>query len=462
MRLARLIGPELLALVSESPGEVAELLDEVHPEDIAEIIAELDDDRSVKLITTLPNDYAAQVFARLDEKRQERLTELMGAGSVARIATEMDADDRADFFSILPPSVHEPLLEELEKVDPEAAEDVEELVRWPDGSAGALMTTDYVSVTPDLRLEDAINVLRSNAKAAETVESIYVVDKSHKLVGMLTLRQLLISKPEERVKDVMITSVITVAPELDQEEAAKILAKYDLHTMPVVQQSGKMVGVITSDDIIDVVVEEQAEDVQKFGGMEALDAPYLQTGFWSMIKKRGGWLAVLFLGEMITASAMADYEHDVARAVVLALFVPLIISSGGNSGSQASTLIIRAMAIGEVKLRDWWRIVGRELRAGLVLGLALGCIGVLRIVAWQALFKEYGEHYGLIAATVGISLVGVVAWGTIAGSMLPFVLRRLGLDPASASAPFVATLVDVLGLVIYFETARLLLAGSLL
>jgi len=462
MRLARLIGPELLALVSESPGEVAELLDEVHPEDIAEIIAELDDDRSVKLITTLPNDYAAQVFARLDEKRQERLTELMGAGSVARIATEMDADDRADFFSILPPSVHEPLLEELEKVDPEAAEDVEELVRWPDGSAGALMTTDYVSVPPDLRLEGAINVLRSNAKAAETVESIYVVDKSHKLVGMLTLRQLLISKPEERVKDVMITSVITVAPELDQEEAAKILAKYDLHTMPVVQQSGKMVGVITSDDIIDVVVEEQAEDVQKFGGMEALDAPYLQTSFWSMIRKRGGWLAVLFLGEMITASAMADYEHDVGRAVVLALFVPLIISSGGNSGSQASTLIIRAMAIGEVKLRDWWRIVGRELRAGLVLGLALGCIGVLRIVAWQMLFKAYGEHYGLIAATVGISLVGVVAWGTIAGSMLPFVLRRLGLDPASASAPFVATLVDVLGLVIYFETARLLLAGSLL
>jgi magnesium transporter len=462
MRLARLIGPELLALVSESPGEVAELLDEVHPEDIAELVAELDDDRAVKLITTLPTDYAAQVFARLDEKRQEHLTGLIGTGSVARIATEMDADDRADFFSILPPSVHEPLLEELEKVDPEAAEDVEELVRWPDGSAGALMTTDYVSVNPDLRLDGAINVLRSNAKAAETVESIYVVDKSHKLVGMLTLRQLLISKPEERVKDVMITNVITVSPELDQEEAAKILAKYDLHTMPVVHQNGKMVGVITSDDIIDVVVEEQAEDVQKFGGMEALDAPYLQTSFWSMIKKRGGWLAVLFLGEMITASAMADYEHDVARAVVLALFVPLIISSGGNSGSQASTLIIRAMAVGEVKLRDWWRIVGRELRAGLVLGLALGCIGVLRIVAWQALFKEYGEHYALVAATVGISLVGVVAWGTIAGSMLPFVLRRLGLDPASASAPFVATLVDVLGLVIYFETARLLLAGSLL
>jgi magnesium transporter len=462
MRLARLIGPELLALLSESPGEIAELLDEVHPEDIAELVTELDDDRAVKLITTLPTDYAAQVFARLDEKRQERLTELIGTGSVARIATEMDADDRADFFSILPPSVHEPLLEELEKVDPEAAEDVEELVRWPDGSAGGLMTTDYVSVTPELRISDAINVLRSNAKAAETVESVYVVDKAHKLLGMLTLRQMLLSKPDDRVRDVMITNVISVLPELDQEEAAKILAKYDLHTMPVVQETGKMLGVITSDDIIDVVVEEQAEDVQKFGGMEALDAPYLQTSFWSMIKKRGGWLAVLFLGEMITASAMSDYEHDVARAVVLALFVPLIISSGGNSGSQASTLIIRAMAVGEVKLRDWWRIVGRELRAGLVLGIALGLIGVLRIVAWQGLFKEYGEHYLLIAATVGISLVGVVAWGTIAGSMLPFVLRRLGLDPASASAPFVATLVDVLGLVIYFETARLLLAGSLL
>jgi magnesium transporter len=249
---------------------------------------------------------------------------------------------------------------------------------------------------------------------------------------------------------------------MDQEEAAKVLAKYDLHTLPVADRNGKLLGVITSDDIIDVVVEEQAEDAEKFGGMEALDAPYLQTSFWSMIRKRGGWLAVLFLGEMITASAMAGYEHDVGRAVVLAMFVPLIISSGGNSGSQASTLIIRAMAVGEVKLRDWWKIVGRELRAGIVLGLALGCIGVLRIVAWQAMFHTYGEHYKLVAATVGISLVGVVAWGTISGSMLPFVLRRFGLDPASASAPFVATLVDVLGLIIYFETARLLLSGSLL
>jgi magnesium transporter len=324
------------------------------------------------------------------------------------------------------------------------------------------MTTDYIAVGPQLRLADAINEVRSNAKAAETVESIYVVDKSERLLGMLTLRQLLLSKPDDRVEDVMITNVISVLPDLDQEDAAKILAKYDLHTLPVADQIGRMLGVITSDDIIDVVVEEQAEDVQKFGGMEALDAPYLQTSFWNMIKKRGGWLAVLFLGEMITASAMAGYEHDVASAVVLAMFVPLIISSGGNSGSQASTLIIRAMAVGEVKLRDWWRIVGRELRAGLVLGLALGGIGVLRIVGWQAAFHTYGEHYLLVAATVGISLVGVVSWGTLSGSMLPFVLRRLGLDPASASAPFVATLVDVLGLVIYFETARLLLRGSLL
>jgi magnesium transporter len=462
MRLGRLIGPELVELVNESPGEIADLLDEIHPEDIAEVIADLDDDRAAKIIPTLPTDYAAQVFARLDEDRQHRLTELMGSWSIARIATEMDADDRADFFSILPPSVHEPLLEELENLDPEAAEDVEELVRWPDASAGGLMTTDYISVEPHLRLADATNEVRSNAKAAETVESIYVVDTAHRLVGMLTLRQLLLSKPDERVDDVMITNVISVRPELDQEEAAKILAKYDLHTLPVVDQIGRMLGVITSDDIIDVVVEEVAEDVQKFGGMEALDAPYLQTSFWSMIKKRGGWLAVLFLGEMITASAMAEYEHDVARAVVLAMFVPLIISSGGNSGSQASTLIIRAMAVGEVRLKDWWRIVGRELRAGLVLGLALGLIGVLRIIAWQGMFHTYGEHYGLVAATVGISLVGVVAWGTISGSMLPFVLRRLGLDPASASAPFVATLVDVLGLVIYFETARLLLGGSLL
>jgi magnesium transporter len=249
---------------------------------------------------------------------------------------------------------------------------------------------------------------------------------------------------------------------MDQEAVARLFQQHGFLALPVLDDQGRMKGIVTIDDIVDVVQEEATEDAQKFGGMEALDAPYLQTRFWHMIKKRAGWLAVLFLGEMLTASAMGRFQDQIARAVVLALFVPLIVSGGGNAGSQASTLIIRAMALGEVKLRDWWRIVRRELGAGITLGLILAALGVLRIVAWQGLFHSYGAHYGLVAITVGISLIGVVAWGTLAGSMLPFVLRRFGLDPASASAPFVATLVDVLGLIIYFEVARFVLGGAML
>jgi magnesium transporter len=462
MRLARLIGPELLALVNESPEQIRDLLEEIHPEDIAEILTDLDDEQGVKLVGLLPNDYAAQVFARLDQERQERLTELMGPDLVARIATEMPADDRADFFSVLPPAIGEPLLEQLERVDPEAAEDVEELARWPEKSAGGLMTTDYITVAPDVRLGQAVVEIRTKAREAETVESIYVTDASDRLLGVLTLRQLLLSEPEDLVSDAMVKNVISVQPELDQEEVAKVLAKYDLHTLPVADAQGKLLGVITSDDILDVMTEEQAEDIQKMGGMEALGGPYLKVAFSRMVKKRAGWLAALFLGEMLTATAMSYFEDEIARAVVLALFVPLIISSGGNSGSQASTLVIRAMALDEIKLRDWWRVVRREIAAGLVLGTVLGSIGFLRIVIWQSVSPIYGEHYLLVALTVFGSLIGVIMFGTVAGSLLPFILRRLGFDPASASAPFVATLVDVTGLVIYFSVASVILRGTLL
>ncbi len=462
MRVSHLIGPELLELVHDSPAEIAEAVEEIHPADVAEIIDSLDDNRAFDLFQALPTDYAAQVLPRLDEVRQTRLTERMGADSVARIATEMDADDRVDFFSVLPPAVGEPLLEQLEKVDPEAAEDVETLAKWPERSAGGLMTTDYIVVGPDLTLTQATEEIRARAREAETVESIWVVDGSNQLLGALTLRQLLLSRPDEKVREVMLENVISVPPELDQEEVAKILGKYDLHTLPVADQSRKLLGVITSDDVLDVINQEQAEDVQKMGGMEALDAPYMKVAFAQMVKKRAGWLAALFIGEMLTATAMSYFEGEIARAVVLALFVPLIISSGGNSGSQASTLVIRAMALDEVTLGDWWRVIRRELAAGLVLGTVLGSIGFLRIVVWASVSPIYGEHYMLIALTVFGSLIGVVTFGTLAGSLLPFVLRRLGFDPASASAPFVATLVDVTGLVIYFSVAALVLRGTLL
>jgi magnesium transporter len=249
---------------------------------------------------------------------------------------------------------------------------------------------------------------------------------------------------------------------MDQESVARLFQKGGFLALPVVDEASRMKGIVTIDDIVDVFQEEATEDVQKFGGMEALDAPYLETGFWAMVRKRAGWLAVLFVGEMLTASAMSHFEHYIARAVVLAVFIPLIISSGGNSGSQASTLIIRAMALGEVKLHDWWRIVRRECGAGVSLGLILAAIGALRILAWQGLFGTYGEHFGLITLTVGLSLIGVVMGGALCGSMLPFALRRAGFDPASSSAPLVATLVDVSGLLIYFSIARLVLGGVLL
>jgi magnesium transporter len=290
----------------------------------------------------------------------------------------------------------------------------------------------------------------------------YALDSQSRLLGVVSSRELFVSPSEKMVRDIMKTDVLTVSEDTDQEAVAKLLAEHDLISIPVVDAERHMKGVITVDDIVDVLEEEATEDIQKMGGTEALDAPYLEVGFFEMIRKRGGWLAVLFIGEMLTASAMAYFEHEIAKALVLMLFVPLIISSGGNSGSQATTLVIRAMALGEVRLRDWWRVVRRELPAGFVLGTLLGAIGILRIILVQEITGVYGEHYLLIAATVGLALVGVVMFGTLAGSMLPFLFRRLGWDPASASAPFVATLVDVTGLVIYFSLAAILLKGTLL
>ena len=293
--------------------------------------------------------------------------------------------------------------------------------------------------------------------------AFYVTNTAGQIRGVMSLKELLAAPTGAKVDDVMHTEVRHVHPNADREEVARLTSEYDLVAIPVVDDTEKIVGVVTVDDVIDVIQEEQTEDAQKFGGMEALDEPYMQMGFVAMLKKRAGWLSALFLGEMLTATAIGYFEIEISKAVVLALFIPLIVSSGGNSGSQATSLIIRALALREVRLKDWWRVAARELPTGLALGTILGAIGALRIVLWQRVgFKDYGDHYGLVAATVAFSLVGVVMFGTLAGSMLPFVLRRLGFDPASASAPFVATLVDVTGLVIYFTIALVILRGTLL
>jgi magnesium transporter len=325
------------------------------------------------------------------------------------------------------------------------------------------MSPRFARVRPDMRADEAIRYLQRQARdRLETIYYAYVLDAEQRLLGVCSFRELFAARPDKPVREIMHANPMTAPDDMDQEVVARLVQRYGFLALPVVDADGRMKGIVTIDDIVDVVQEEATEDAQKFGGMEALDAPYLQTRFSHMIRKRAGWLSLLFLGEMITASAMAEFEDEIAKAVVLALFVPLIISSGGNSGSQASTLIVRAMALGEVKLRNWWRISRRELASGLTLGTILASIGVVRIVVWQGAFQSYGEHYALVAITVGVSLMGVVTLGTVSGSMLPFLLRRLGFDPASASAPFVATMVDVSGVVIYFGVARVVLGGTLL
>jgi len=325
------------------------------------------------------------------------------------------------------------------------------------------MSPRFARLRPEMTVDEAIRYLRRQARERlETIYYAYVLDHEQRIRGVVTFRDLFMAPGNKPLAEVMHTSVVSVPDTMDQEAVARVIAAHDLNALPVVDADGRMKGIVTIDDMVDVVQHEATEDIQKLGGMEALDTPYMETRYGAMVKKRGGWLAALFLGELLTASAMAHYEHEIARAAVLTLFIPLIISSGGNSGSQATTLIIRAMALGEISGRDWWVIIRREVAAGLTLGAGLAVIGLVRIAVWQSLFQSYGASWLRIGLTVSISLIGVVSWGTIAGSMLPFIVKRFGFDPATASAPFVATLVDVAGLIIYFNVAQMLLRGTLL
>ena len=369
-------------------------------------------------------------------------------------------DDAADVVQASDAELRDGLLALLDEA---TRKEVVALLAYEEDEAGGLMDPRFARVRPDMSVDEAISYLRKQAREyVGTLRYLYVLDDQQRLLGVVALRSIFSASPETRVRDVMRTDVVTATEDMDQEALSRLFSQHGINAIPVVDPAGRMKGIVTVDDIVEVVQEEATEDIQKLGGMEALDAPYMAVGFLAMVRKRGTWLSALFLGEMLTATAMGYFQDEIARAVVLALFVPLIISSGGNSGSQATTLVIRAMALGEVTLRDWWRVVRRELAAGLALGAMLGVIGMLRIVVWQAFSPIYGPHFMLIAWTVGLSLVGVVTFGTLAGSLLPFLLRRLRLDPASASAPFVATLVDVTGLVIYFTVASTILRGHLL
>ncbi len=364
-------------------------------------------------------------------------------------------DDAADLIQELAPEEREPFLNLL---DPTTRGEVRALLAYAEDDAGGLMSPRFARLRPDMTVVEAIRYLQRQAREkVETIYYAYVLDQEQRLLGVVSFRDLFTAAPDRPIVDVMRKEVVTVSDTLDQEAVAKLIAQHDLQAVPVVDAEGRVKGIVTVDDIVDVIRHEATEDIQKLGGMEALESPYFRTGLLEMVRKRAGWLTLLFVGEMLTTTAMARYEDDIAQAVVLALFVPLIISSGGNTGSQASTLIIRAMALGEVGLGDWWRVVRREVGAGLVLGSLLATLGLLRIVVGQAVFGNYGAEWLGVAATVSTSLVGVVTWGTLVGSMLPFAIRRAGFDPASASAPFVATLVDVSGLVLYFSVGQVFL-----
>lgn len=455
MRLSKLIGPDLKELLREDPEQVRALLQEIHAEDLADLVAELEPDEAAMLLQRLPADEAAPIFERLEEHEQGELAQLMPPESVAQIASEMAPDDRADLFSVLPPAVGDRLLATLERVDPEAAQDVREIEKWPETSAGHLMTTAFVQVPPDGTVAEAIQAVRAFCDESNSpVYNVYVVGKGDRLLGMASVRDLLLAKPEASLSSITHDDVLSVAPDLDQEEVARRMAKYDLNVMPVIDEKEGLLGVITIDDIVDVLTQEQTEDVQKLGGVEPLDVPYFQTSFVSFIRKRGVWLLALFLGEFFTQTALRHYDPVFEAIHGAAYYVPLLISAGGNSGSQSSTLIIRGLAVGEVKSSDFFRILVRESLMGLVLGLGLALVGFVRVL----MYPEQGVHFAL---TVSAALVGIVMTGCTVGSLLPIVLKRIGLDPATSSTPFIASLVDVLGIVIFVQFAKLIMAATI-
>ncbi len=452
MRLAPLLGPDIKQLLQEDPEQLLPFLDEIHAEDLADLVSELDPDDAAALLERLPAEEAAPIFERLDEAEQEELVELMPPESVAQIASEMAPDDRADLFSVLPEAVGDKILETLERVDPDAAEEVREIEKWPETSAGHLMTTSYVSVQAGVSVLNALDAVREYAAESEApVYNVYAMGEGGRLVGMASLKKCIVATPYSPLEDILRTNIISVPPQMDQEEVARRMAKYDFNEIPVIDDSGVLLGIITVDDIIDVLTQEQTEDVQKIGGVEPLDVPYFQTTFFEFIRKRGVWLVILFVEEFFTQTALRYYDPVFEAVKGASYYVPLLISTGGNSGSQSSTLIIRGLAIGEIKMTDWWRIFMREMLMGLVLGIGLGTIGFMRVLM-------YPDQHVNFAFTVGLTLVGIVMTGCTIGSMLPLLLKRAGVDPATSSTPFIASLVDVAGIIVFVHVAKIVMA----
>ncbi len=449
--------------LEESSSGIGAALAELPAADVAELVNQLTLHEAASVISILSIAQATDVLDQSTLLRRSAIVEELEPSRAAQILEGLSADERAEIVRGVGDNVRRRL---VPKLSPEVRAEIESLLRYPAQSAGGIMTTEFVRLDPQMSVSDALRHIRSVAREKESIYACYVMDPATaQLLGAVSLRDLVMAELSQRVADVMRRRPVTVSALDDREVVAAKIAKYNLLAVPVLERDGRVVGFVTVDDVIDVMIQESTEDALKMGAVEAmrLDEPYTATPFWNLIRRRAGWLLVLFLSEMLTATAMGRFEEEIARAVVLAIFVPLIISSGGNSGSQAATLIIRALAVGELKLKDWWRVMRREVLTGLVLGTVLGLVGFLRITVWSLAFPGvYGAHWQAVAVTIWLSLIGVVLWGTLAGSMLPILLKRIGLDPAVSSAPFVATLVDVTGIVIYFEVAHRVLRGTLL
>ena len=456
--LGKLLQPEVQSLIAARDfTQLRESFAEWMPADLADVVADLPEEDKVVVFRVMPQKQAAAVFEYLDSDEQADLLHSMGREQAVRILNEMSPDDRTALLEELPAEAVRGLVASLSPPERAVAQN---LLGYPEGSVGRLMTPDFIAVRSDWTVSQVLEDVRTRGRDSETLNVLYVLDDHGKLIDDIRIREFLTVPLETAVRDMMNEQFVTLSAADSQESAVALFRKYDRTVLPVVDGGGGLLGVVTVDDVLDVAEEEATADAHKFGGLEApLDLPYMSSGLWEMFRKRGSCLVILFISEMLTATAMQSYADEIEKALALSLFVPLVMSSGGNSGSQASTLVIRAMALGEVTLRDWWRVAGREILSGLSLGALLGVVGFLRISLWTYLGWDHGlysAHPYILASAVGVALVGIVAWGSLAGAMLPFVLRFFRFDPATSSAPFVATLVDVTGLIIYFTVAAII------
>lgn len=458
--LSKLLQPEIQSLIAERKlGILKEIVSDWSPADIAEMIVDLEPRDQVILFRVLSSDLATDTFEHLELDTQKELLKAMGRTEVTAILNDMSPDDRTALLEELPGAAAKQLIQLLSTEERKIAQT---LLGYPENSVGRLMTPDYAAIKPEWKIEDTMKYIRENAEDKETLNIVYVVDEKGKLIDDIKIREFILASPVGHVSDLMDRNFVALNVNDDQEYAVEVFKKYDRIALPVVDTHGVLIGIVTVDDVLDVAEEEATEDIQKIGGLEALEESYSRIPVFNLLKKRAGWLGLLFIGEMLTATAMGFFENEISKAIVLTLFIPLIISSGGNSGSQAATLVIRALSLGEITLKDWYFVMRREIISGFVLGGILAVIGFLRIAVWEYAFHVYGAHWILIAFTVALALVGVVLWGTLSGSMLPILLKKVGVDPATSSAPLVATMVDVIGLIIYFTVAMLILRGTLL